>query len=59
MQGRRRENKWFIEIAVLLDATVHGKALGMTEVDDDSWFTRSAPGDLNGGNNERRPQGIH
>lgn len=47
--ARKGKGKWFIEISVFQDATVHGSALGMTEVDDDSWFTGSAPGDLKGG----------
>ena len=55
--GKARGN-WFIDIGVLRDATVHGSALGMTEVDDDSWFTGSAPGNLKWGSSERRLQGF-
>lgn len=55
----KAKGKWFIEISVLRDATLHGSALGMTEVDDDSWYTGSATGDLKGGSSERRLQGIH
>ena len=48
VDASKAKGKWFIEIGVLRDATVHGNALGMIEVDDDSWFTGSAPGNLSG-----------